>query len=91
MPAAKSLKQVNLRVGPHLYSALETIARDEHRSLPQAARLLLEEGLRNRAGIASTVDDTPASEVARIAAAGGAFDWLDNEPDLYDDSCGEPA
>ncbi len=34
-------------------------------------------------------DDVPVSELAALAAAGGAFDWLADEPDLYDDSCGE--
>jgi antitoxin (DNA-binding transcriptional repressor) of toxin-antitoxin stability system len=36
------------------------------------------------------VGDAPApAEVAALAAAGGAFDWLADEPDLYDDTCGE--
>ena len=35
-------------------------------------------------------DDSPsATEVAALAMAGGAFDWLADEPDLYDDTCGE--
>ena len=75
MSVTKSQKQVNMRVGDQLYSALTSIARDEHWTIPQAARILLEEGLRQRTG----------------AAAGGAFDWLDHEPELYDDTCGEPA
>ncbi len=28
-------------------------------------------------------------EFAELAMAGGAFDWLAGEPDLYDDTCGE--
>lgn len=83
-------KHVNIRVGSALYRALETIARQERRSVPQAARLLLEEGLRRRTGAASGSDDTPGSEIAALATAGGAFDWLMDEPDLYDDTCGEP-
>ena len=35
-------------------------------------------------------DDTPGSEIAAMAMAGGAFDWLADEPDIYDDTCGEP-
>lgn len=35
-------------------------------------------------------DDAPASEIARLAMAGGSFDWLALEPDLYDETCGEP-
>jgi len=88
MIAKTSLKQVNIRVGSALYRALETMAHQEHRSVPQTARLLLEEGLRQRTG-ASAIDDTPGSDIAALAAAGGAFDWLNDEPDLYDDTCGE--
>ena len=36
------------------------------------------------------VDDTSSQEIAHLAAAGGAFDWLAEEPELYDDTCGEP-
>ncbi len=35
-------------------------------------------------------DDAPtAFEMAQLAMAGGAFNWLADEPDLYDDTCGE--
>jgi hypothetical protein len=83
-------KQVNIRMGTALYHALESIAQKEKRSVSQAARLLLEEGLRERIGGSVFWDDTPGSEVAALAAAGGAFAWLADEPDDYDDTCGEP-
>ena len=83
-------RQVNIRVQPVLYEALESIARQEQRSLPQVVRQLLEDGLRLRADAHTTPDDTAGREIARLAAAGGAFDWLDEEPDLYDDGDGEP-
>lgn len=37
-------------------------------------------------------DDAPptAAELAAIAASGGAFDWLADEPDLYSLADGEP-
>ena len=89
MAISSTQKQVNIRVESSLYRALETIARQERRSIPQAARLLLEEGLRQRLGGKSN-DDTPSSDIAVMAMAGGAFDWLANEPDIYDDTCGEP-
>ena len=73
-----------------LYRALEAIAHKEKRSVSQAARLLLEEGLRERIGAVVFLDDTPGSEVSALAAAGGAFAWLAEEPDDYDDTCGEP-
>ncbi len=82
-------KQVNVRVEPALYQALETIARQERRSVPQAAQQLMEEGLRAHAGSRTATDDTAAQEVARLAAGGGAFDWLADEPELYDDTSGE--
>jgi hypothetical protein len=90
MAATLSRKQVNIRVEAALYHALESIARRERRSIPQVARLLLEEGLHHRAGGKVGIDDAPGSEIAALAAAGGAFDWLVEEPDLYDDACGEP-
>lgn len=30
-----------------------------------------------------------AHEIAALAMVGGAFDWLADEPDIYDDTCGE--
>jgi hypothetical protein len=90
MAVAPAQKQVNIRVESALYRALETIARQERRSVPQTARLLLEEGLRQRTSSKLSNDDTPGSDIAALARAGGAFDWLADEPDLYDDTCGEP-
>jgi hypothetical protein len=83
-------KQVNVRVEPALYQALETVARQERRSVPQAARQLMEEGLRSHAGGRIPADDTASHEIAALAARAGAFDWLADEPDLYDDTAGEP-
>jgi hypothetical protein len=36
------------------------------------------------------IDDVSSTDLAAIAAHGGAFDWLDDEPDLYSDEDGEP-
>ena len=83
-------KQINLRVEPALYRALETFARREQRSVSQAARQLMEEGLRQRVAERATTNENSSQEIAALAAAGGAFDWLAEEPDLYDDTCGEP-
>ena len=90
MAIATAQKQVNIRVRSTLYTALETIAVQEHRSVPQAARILLEEGLRRRIGRTVQDDDTPATAIGVLAMAGGAMDWLADEPDIYDDTCGEP-
>jgi hypothetical protein len=83
-------KQVNIRVEPVFYRALEILARQERRSVPQTVRLLLEEELRQRITGARSADDTPGIEIGAMAAAGQSFDWLTEEPDLYDDTCGEP-
>jgi len=83
-------KQVNMRVEPALYQALETLARQERRTIPQTALQLMEEAIRHRMGSGAIADDTSGPEIAALATAGGAFDWLAKEPDLYDDTCGEP-
>jgi hypothetical protein len=83
-------RQVNVRVEPSLYQALAAVARQERRSVSQAARELMQEGLRHHVGGPIATDDTHAREIAALAAGGGAFDWLANEPDLYDDASGEP-
>ncbi len=87
---ARARRQLNIRVDSALYRAIETLATEERRSVPQAALCLLEAGLEHRTG-RSASDDPMAEEVARLAEVGGAFDWLADEPDLYDDTCGEPA
>lgn len=40
--------------------------------------------------IVVVIDDVSSRELAEIAQHGGAFDWLDDEPDLYTDADGEP-
>ncbi len=82
--------QVNIRLEATLYQTLQAMARQERRSVPQTALHLLEAGLRQRIGGPVNGDDTPSREIAALAAAGGAFDWLADEPDVYDDTCGEP-
>ena len=86
----KEPKQVNIRIESALYRALEVIAAQERRSVPQAARQLIEAGLRQQVGRRAYADDVTSPEIAALATAGGAFDWLVEEPDLYDDTCGEP-
>ena len=83
-------RQVNVRVEPGFYQALESVARTERRSVPQTARHLMEEGLQQRLGARPAMDDTASSEIGRLAVAGHAFAWLADEPDLYDDTSGEP-
>lgn len=87
---ASEQRQINVRVRSGVHRTLESLARSEHRSVSQLARLLIEEGLQARIG-GRGADEFPAGEIARAASAGGAFDWLAEEPDIYDDSSGEPA
>ncbi len=83
-------KQVNIRIEREVYQALAALARQERRSVSQAARQLLEESLQQHLEGRAIADDTPGQAIGPLAAAGGAFDWLAEEPDLYDDTCGEP-
>ena len=89
-PRASQVRQLNLRVDARLYQALEALAQEEERSVTQVARRLVDEGLGHRLNGRTTRDDTPAHAIAGLAAASGAFTWLAAEPDLYDDSSGEP-
>jgi antitoxin (DNA-binding transcriptional repressor) of toxin-antitoxin stability system len=41
------------------------------------------------AKLVSLTDDIPSREIAALAMSGGAFNWLADEPELYDDTCGE--
>ena len=72
MATTYSQKQVNIRLDPALYRALEAIARQERRSVPQTARLLIEESLQKRIGQRSPEADTPGQAIAPLARAGGA-------------------
>jgi hypothetical protein len=82
--------QVNVRVERALHDALGAVAREERRSIAQAARQLMEEGLRHRTAGRPIADDLRADEIGELAQHGGAFDWLREEPDLYDEGSGEP-
>lgn len=87
---ATQRRQLNVRIESVLYRTLEVVARQEQRSVPQTARQLLEAGLRQRVHGAANIDDLSSQDIAALAAAGGAFDWLAEEPDIYDDTHGEP-
>lgn len=87
---ALAQRQINVRVSPAVYRTLEAMAREERRSVPQVVRHLIEDGMRQRVRGGMVAEETPPWEVARLADAGGAFDWLADEPDLYDDRSGEP-
>lgn len=75
-------KQVNIRVEPALYQALEALAQQERLSVSKVTRQLIEEGLRQRMDPRAIADDTPSQEISVLAAAGSSFDRLAEEPDL---------
>lgn len=84
------MKQLQIALHPQIYDAIERIAEDEHQSISQVIEHLLEEQVGTQK-IRVSSDDVSAEEIGTLAATGGAFDWLADEPDLYDDACGEPA
>ena len=60
------------------------------RQMRGGREIVFTEGRQPVARLVPVSEDSPhSSEVARLAMAGGAFDWLSEEPDLYDDTCGE--
>jgi hypothetical protein len=36
------------------------------------------------------IEELSAAEMTQIVLQGGAFDWLQDEPDIYSDADGEP-
>ena len=54
----------------------------------QAGReIVLLDGLRPVAKLTSlAADEVSSEEIAQLAMAGGAFDWLADEPDMYEDN-----
>src|SRR2546421_11675288 len=69
---ADEQRQLNVRIDPNFYQAIETMARRERRSVAETARLLLEDGLRSRARAGAPIDATLGSEGAPLAGAAGA-------------------
>ena len=82
-------QQLNIRVERALYQTLEAVASQDRSSIPQAAKHLLEDGLRQRLSQRTATDDVSAEQIAALAAAGTGFDWLTDEPELYDND-GQP-
>ena len=80
--------QVQIALQPEMYNVLERIARQEQQSVSQTVQHLLQEKLVQADADTLEVDISAAS-IAQLAMAGQAWDWLADEPDLYDDACGE--
>lgn len=88
-PAGGGKRQLNIRLESELYTTLQSMALNERRSVPQTAKLLLEKGLLQQT-VEFPLDDLPVRQIGILAASGGGFRWLEEEPDLYDDASGEP-
>ena len=81
-------KQVNIRVEDDVFKQLEARARTERRSIPQTVRLLLSDAL-NAHGDGAVEKESDIEEYATLASAGGAIDWVSEEPELYTSESGE--
>lgn len=82
--------QISFALEPSLYDLLRALAEKERKTVPQTALELLEDALRQQTREVSPPDDLPSHELGALAMSCGAFDWLADEPDLYDDTHGEP-
>ncbi len=83
-------RQLSIRIDARLYETLEVLARDAQCSVAQVTGRLVHDALRHRLDGPTTRVGAPAQDIAALADAGGAFSWLATEPDLYDDTSGEP-
>ena len=81
--------QVQIALQPEMYNVLKRIARQEQQSVAQTVQHLLQETLGPQAEADTSEVDISAGHIAQLAMAGEAWNWLADEPDLYDDACGE--
>lgn len=82
-------KQVNVRVEGEVYDQLAARAKRDRRSIPQTARLLLSDAL-NVPADQPFEQGSDAGNIAALATAGGAFEWVAEEPEIYAATPGEP-
>lgn len=82
-------RQVNVRVESDVYDQLAAQAKRDRRSIPQTARLLLRDALSARRD-QPFEQGSDVGDLAALATAGGAFDWVAEEPEIYAATSGEP-
>jgi len=59
------------------------------REAQRGQEIIFTQGQRPVARLVPLQDDIPTPhEIVQLAMAGGAFDWLADEPEIYDDTCG---
>lgn len=64
---------------------LPELVREAH----NGEEIVLFQDQRPVAKLVSLTDEVNATEIAALTMSGGAFDWLADEPELYDDTGGE--
>jgi len=67
-------------------SHLPELIREAH----NGQEIVLLQDQRPVAKLVSLTDEVSSGEITALAMSGGAFDWLADEPELYDDTGGEP-
>ena len=75
-------------MAPSLTKIVSALSHEEQLELEKYAAFLM---LRRKMSVERVLtDDISSAELTKLAAAGGGFDWLANEPDIYNEFDGEP-
>ncbi|MGH7492140.1 MAG: hypothetical protein ACREOO_07070 [bacterium] len=74
-------------MAPSLTKILSALSHEEQLELEKYATFLM---LRRKMSAEQLLtDDISSAELTKLAAAGGGFEWLANEPDIYNEFDGE--
>lgn len=82
------MASITIPIDDETLARLEAYAR-EHSARPEDLLRAYAEYLAD-ADDAETEDDIPVKGIMRLIEMGGSFDWLKDEPDLYEDVTLEP-
>ncbi len=82
------MASITIPIDEETLARLEAYAR-EHSARPEDLLRAYAEYLAD-ADEAETEDDIPVKGIMRLIEMGGSFDWLKDEPDLYEDVTLEP-
>jgi hypothetical protein len=85
------MAQLNVKLGEDRLTALRRYADRRRTPISWLIRDYVDYLVAGGAPVGPRSDDDPSGmDLARLAQAGGSFDWLADEPDLYSDADGEP-
>lgn len=85
------MSRLSVEIPDEHMEGLRSYAARVHRDVDELIRDYVEYLVEGGLALALPDDDGPSNEeLARMAMAGGAFDWLKDEPDLYTFEDGEP-